>query len=268
MSNAVTAQRPVAFVTGASRGIGRAIGIELARAGFDIAGNARTYDRSDMSRGLGELAARVEELGGALLPVAGDVSDLALHEGFLSATMARFGRVDVLVNNAGAPARERRDVLETTVESYDRVQGVNARGPFFLTQRFAPALMRQRETNDGSRQAIVFISSISANTSSLNRAEYCVSKAALSQMAMVFAHRLAPVGIRVYDVRPGIIRTDMTAPVAEEYDELIARGLVPQGRWGEPEDVGKAVAALACGALPYATGVAIELSGGMNIRRL
>jgi 3-oxoacyl-[acyl-carrier protein] reductase len=277
--------RPVAFITGASRGIGRGIALELARSGFDIAGNATSYDSTDRSSGLAEVGERVAEAGGAFLPVPGDVADTTCHEGFLEAALARFGRVDFVVNNAGVAPLERRDILETEPASYDRVMAINARGAFFLTQRFARHMIEARRMTEEKaksgglsadpagagrsfQRGIVFISSVSARVSSPNRAEYCVSKAAMSHSAAIFAHRLAEYGINVYEVRPGITRTDMTAAHAEEYSAIISLGLVLQKRWGTPGDVGRAVAALARGDFAYSTGMVVEVSGGMNVSRL
>jgi 3-oxoacyl-[acyl-carrier protein] reductase len=261
-------RRPVAFVTGAGRGIGRGIALELARCGYDIAGGATHYEPGDRQHGLAEVQTRIEELGAAFLPVVGDIADLGLHQGMLDAVLRRFGAVDVLVNNAGVAPSIRRDILETTPESFDRVFGINARGTFFLTQCFARQMIRQAKEGTAIRPAIVFITSVSADTSSPSRAEYCISKAAASQAARVFADRLAEFGINVYEIRPGIIETDMTAPVKEKYDAMIAGGLLPQRRWGLPEDVGRAVAALVRGDFAYSTGMVVEVSGGMNIRRL
>jgi NAD(P)-dependent dehydrogenase (short-subunit alcohol dehydrogenase family) len=210
-----------------------------------------------------EVRAAVEAAGGEFFPVRADIAAIGTHDDLLTAVLERFGRLDVLVNNAGVSPVTRRDVLEMTVESFDRVLGINLRGPFFLTQKAA----RIMEAS-AAKGTIIFITSISAEASSTARAEYCVSKAGLSMASRTFADRLAGSGVRVYEVRPGIIRTDMTAPVRERYDKLIAEGLVPQGRWGFPEDVGKAVAALAKGAFAYSTGLVLEVSGGMNIRRL
>jgi len=261
-------RRPVAFITGASRGIGRGIALELARSGFDMVGNATTYDPADRTKGLAEVQATVEALGAAFEPAPGDVSRLELHEGLLAAALDRFGAVDVLINNAGVAPGQRLDVLETTPESYDRVLGVNLRGAFFLTQCFARRMVELADAGRLLQPGVVFVSSISADTSSPSRAEYCISKAGTSQAARVFADRLAGHGINVYEVRPGIIETNMTAPVRDQYDARIADGLVPLKRWGTPRDVGRAVAALARGDFGYATGLVVELSGGMNIRRL
>jgi NAD(P)-dependent dehydrogenase (short-subunit alcohol dehydrogenase family) len=259
--------RPVAFVTGAARGIGRAVALELASSGFDIAANDLTYSPGKREEGLGEVKARVEEAGAAFLAVPGDIARLEVHERLVTAALKRFKRIDVLVNNAGVAPLERRDILETAADSFDRVMGVNVRGPFFLTQRIASWMVGQAG-QAGAHRAIVFISSVSATFTSPERAEYCLSKAALSHAAAVFAHRLAGEGVNVYDVRPGIMKTDMTAPAAEKYDRLIAEGLVPQKRWGLPEDVARAVAALARGDFSFSTGAVVDVSGGLSIQRL
>jgi NAD(P)-dependent dehydrogenase (short-subunit alcohol dehydrogenase family) len=258
--------RPVAFVTGAGRGIGRGIALALARNGFDIVGNDLAYDARERNTGLAEVEDRVRELGVDFTPAPGDIARLEEHDGLLQTVLRRFGRIDVLVNNAGVAPLCRCDVLETTPESFDRLLAVNTRGTFFLTQRFARHFLSQ--PRGSVAPAIIFITSVSAEVSSPTRAEYCISKAALSQAATVFADRLVEAGVRVYEVRPGIIATDMTAPVKTQYDARIADGLVPQKRWGQPDDVGRAVAALARGDFGYATGLIIELSGGMNIRHL
>jgi len=260
--------RPVAFITGASRGIGRGIALALAREGFDIVGNATAYEPERRDRGLAEVKARVEELGAAFAPAPGDVADLAGHERLLDTALARFGRVDVLVNNAGVAPEVRRDLLETTAESYDRVLAINTRGPFFLSQRFARYFVERVAAAPGFVPAILFISSISAYVSSPNRAEYCLSKAALSHAAQIFADRLAVHGIRVFDVQPGLIDTEMSAAAKEKYDQLIRDGIVPQRRWGTPEDVGRVVAALARGDFGYSTGQVVTVGGGMQIPRL
>jgi 3-oxoacyl-[acyl-carrier protein] reductase len=261
-------QRPVAFVTGASRGIGRGIALALAREGFDIVGNATAYDPARVDRGLAEVQARVEERGAAFAPAPGDVADLAGHQRLLDTALERFGRVDVLVNNAGVAPEVRRDLLETTPESYDRVLAINTRGPFFLSQRFARYFVERVATRPRLAPTLIFISSVSAYFSSPNRPEYCLSKAALSHAARIFADRLAADGIRVFEVQPGLIRTDMTEAASEKYQDLIRDGLVPQRRWGTPEDVGRVVAALARGDFAYSTGQVVTVGGGMQIRRL
>jgi NAD(P)-dependent dehydrogenase (short-subunit alcohol dehydrogenase family) len=261
-------KRPVALVTGAGQGIGRGIALELARKGFDIAGLDVLHDPKNKKKGLFEVKGQVERLDRRFLPVRCDIASVAGHDRAVETVLEKFGRVDVLVNNAGVAPEKRLDILETTPESYDRVMGINARGTFFLTQNVSRRMAARRSGEDAIPPAIIFITSISAAVSSPSRPEYCMSKAAASMAAALFAHALAPCGIAVYEVRPGIIATDMTAPVKAKYDRLIAEGLVPQGRWGLPEDVGRAVAALACGAFSFSTGAVIEVSGGMNMRRL
>jgi len=258
----------VALVTGARRGIGRGITLALAEQGFRVVGNDIRCDRENPQQGLYEVGRRIEEMGGEFLPVQGDISSSEDQERLLEETYRRFGRLDVLVNNAGVAPEERKDVLETTPESYDRLMGINARGTFFLTQKAVRRMLLQMKVRAQPRPCIIFITSISAEVSSPARAEYCISKAALSMTARIFADRLGGDGINVYEIRPGIIRTDMTAQVREKYDRLIGDGLVPQRRWGFPQDVGRAVAALARGDFSYATGLILELSGGMNIRHL
>jgi NAD(P)-dependent dehydrogenase (short-subunit alcohol dehydrogenase family) len=178
----------------------------------------------------------------------------------------RFGRLDLLVNNAGVAPRERRDILEATRESFDRLLRINLRGPYFLTQAAARYMLERKSTD--FRGCILFITSISAVAASVNRGEYCISKAGLAMASLLWAARLAGEGIRVYEVRPGIIRTDMTAGVAANYDRLIAEGLTLQRRWGTPEDVGRAVAMLARGDLDYSTGQVLVVDGGLSVRRL
>jgi 3-oxoacyl-[acyl-carrier protein] reductase len=259
---------PAALVTGAGRGIGRGIALALARDGFDVVGVDIVFEPENKTKGLFEVKDRVEEVGGRFLPVAGDVSRIGDHDRMLDAACGVCGRIDVLVNNAGVSPLERLDILETSPESYDRLMAVNARGPFFLTQNAAKRMAAQRPRRGGVRPAIVFITSISASVSSTSRPEYCISKAALSMTSTLFADSLSGKGIAVFEVRPGLIATDMTAGVKKKYDRLIAGGLVPQGRWGLPEDVGRAVAALVRGDFDYSTGAVVEVSGGMSIRRL
>lgn len=260
--------KPVVLVTGAGRGIGRGISISCAEAGFDIAGVDILYDPANKDSGLFEVQRKVEKLKASFLPVRGDISSLEEHKRICDEVLEHYGAIDVLVNNAGIAPDERKDILETTVESYDRVMSVNVRGTFFLTQRIAQRMIEHTQYSDSSKPCIIFISSFSAEVSSPSRAEYCISKAALSQAARVYADRLSEYGINVYEIRPGIIRTEMTEPVWGKYDKLIKKGLIPLKRWGYPEDVGKAVVALAKGYFDYSTGLVLELSGGMNIRHL
>lgn len=257
-----------AFITGAGRGIGRGIALELASHGYDIVAAATTADPANTDKGVYEVKARVEKLGQRCLPVAGDISDLADHTRMIDEALGAFGSIDILVNNAGVGPLQRLDILETSPESYDRVMGINLRGPFFFTQAVARHMIDQVRAGTTRKPMIVFITSISADTASPNRAEYCVSKAGLSMTAQNFAVRLAEYGINVYEIRPGITATDMTAGVKDKYDKLIEEGILLQKRWGTPEDVGKAVAALAEGFFAYATGAVIEIGGGFGVRRL
>ena len=258
-------ERLTALVTGAGQGIGRGIAIELAKAGYDIAGIDIRFEPDNSEKGLFEVKETVEKTGVKLLPVQGDISSFDDHKKILDEVTGKFGKIDLLVNNAGVAPLVRLDILETTAESYDRVMKINARGPFFLTQLIANSMIEQVKENPDKKPAIVFISSMSAYVSSPSRPEYCISKAAVSHMSKIYADRLAEYGINVYEIRPGIIKTDMTAKVKEKYDKLIAEGLIPQNRWGFPEDVGRAVSGIAQGYFAYSTGMIVEVSGGMDI---
>ena len=254
----------VAVVTGGGRGIGRGVVEALARLGLSVVVNYR-FD----SAAAETTCRQAESLGSPrALAIRADVADLGDGRRLLDAALDAFGRVDVWVNNAGVAPEVRRDVLETTPESWDRVLGINLRGPYFLTQAVAARMIEL--VRDGVVEApqIVFITSLSSTLASVNRGEYCVSKAGLSMVAKLFAVRLADLGVLVYEVRPGIIATDMTGPIRETYDRRIADGLSPIRRWGTPEDVGRAVAALASGALPFSTGEVIHVDGGLHLARL
>jgi len=218
----------------------------------------------------GPLEARnlIEGMGRQCALVVGDVSDCSFSDRMLKEVSERFGRVGILVHNVEVAPLERLDILECTGESYDRVMGINLRGPFFLTQLVARRMIKQRKMGAPRPSKIIFITSISSNTASPNRAEYCISKAGLSMAAQNFAVRLAEHGIAVYDLQPGIMATDMTEGVKAKYDRLIEEGLLLTKRWGTPEDVGKAVAALAEGYFEYATGAVIEVGGGFGVKRL
>jgi NAD(P)-dependent dehydrogenase (short-subunit alcohol dehydrogenase family) len=250
---------PVALVTGGSRGIGRGVCQELARLGYAVAVNyAGNEDAARETQGL---------LGGpdrALL-CRGDVGATADRGRMVDEVLARWGRLDVLVNNAGITSVGRRDVLEATEESWDRVLAVNLKGPYFLTQRVAREMIRLRQQL--VRPTIVNISSLSAYTLSLNRGDYCISKTGLSALTKLFALRLAEYDIGVFEVCPGVVETDMTAAAHERYTHLIAEGLTPIRRWGTPEDVGKAVGVLVSGALPFTTGDTLHIDGGFHLRR-
>ena len=253
----------VALITGGARGIGYGISESLAREGFDLVVCGQR-DAASVREQMGAL----EGLGVKVHYVSADVSDAAARDRLLESTRERFGRLDLLVNNAGVAPKVRADILETSPESYDWVMDVNLRGPFFLTQAVANWMLRQREEREDFAGSIVFVTSISSTVASTNRVEYCISKAGLSMAAQTWAVRLAEYEIPVFEVRPGVVRTDMTSGVTERYDRLIEEGLMLQRRWGTPGDVGRTVAALARGDLPYSTGQVITVDGGMLIDRL
>lgn len=255
--------RRVALITGGSRGIGLGIAEALADSGFDLAING-VRERGDVAAALAALANR----GAAVEYCQGDVSIPGDREAIVAAVRARFGRLDVLVNNAGVAPTVRADILEATEESFDRVLGINLKGPYFLTQLAARWMIDEHEADAAFNGVIVNISSISATEASINRGDYCISKAGIAMATQLWAHRLAEFGISVYEVRPGIIHSDMSAAVAEKYDRLIANGLTVENRWGEPEDVGRAVAMFARGDLSYATGNVLNVDGGLTLRRL
>ncbi|MBL9208703.1 MAG: 3-ketoacyl-ACP reductase [Opitutaceae bacterium] len=255
-----------ALVTGASRGIGRGIAIELARAGYRVAINyAGNLDAANEALGL------VRAAGGDGFIVQGDVAVAADRARLVSETVQQFGRIDLLVNNAGVGPKVRADLLDAGEESFDRLFAINLKGPYFLTQLVAKQLLTQTPDSNGFRGRIVNITSISAYTASINRGDYCMVKAGLTMMTKLFADRLATQGINVYEVRPGIIATDLTSGVKEKYDKLIIhdeRGITPIRRWGKPEDVGLAVRALAEDRFPFTTGSAFDVDGGFGLQRL
>jgi 3-oxoacyl-[acyl-carrier protein] reductase len=247
-----------ALVTGGTRGIGLGIARALASERWRLA-LCGMRSRDEVQNVLSELT----EAGAEADYWQADVAEVADRERFLDAAFARFGAVHALVNNAGRAARVRADLLEATEESFEELMRTNLQGPYFLTQSFA-----QRLVEANAQGTIVFVTSVSAELASVNRGEYCVSKAGLAMAVKLFSLRLAPAGISVYEVRPGIIATDMTAAVRDLYDRRIADGLVPEGRWGQPEDVGRIVAALVRGDLAYATGSVIHVDGGLAVPRL
>lgn len=255
--------QPVALITGASRGIGRAIALELARKQFAVVVNF-LQNKGAAQAVLDELTAS----GGRGMTLAADVASPVDRNRLVQQTMAEFGRIDVLVNNAGITSQGRMDLLEATEESWDRVFDTNLKGPFFLAQSVARQMIDLQKAETITRGYIINISSISAYAVSTNRADYCMTKAAMQMMTWLLADRLADAGIRVYEICPGVIASDMTAPVREKYDKLIAEGLTPIRRWGQPEDVARVVAALVGGALPFSTGERINVDGGFHIRRL
>jgi NAD(P)-dependent dehydrogenase (short-subunit alcohol dehydrogenase family) len=256
----------VALITGASRGIGRAIALELSRVGYDLVINfisnveAATQTQADATSRAQQQNKKIRaEICQA------DISRRDDRARLVNFTREKFGRLDVLVNNAGIAPAVRADLLEATEESFDQMMAVNLKGPYFLTQVLAKWMIEQRQQDMTRRPKIVTITSISAYTASVNRGYYCVSKAGLAMMTKLFAARLAEHDINVYEIRPGVIATDMTAPVKEKYDRLIAEGLTPIKRWGQPEDVAKAVVAIALDQFPFSTGEVINVDGGFHL---
>ena len=253
----------VALITGGSRGIGLGIAHSLAGEGCDLViCGVRAADQ------VGEPLAALRERGVDVLYCRSDVSDREARARLLAETAAHYGRLNVLVNNAGVAPRQRLDILEASEESYDRVMSINLKGPYFLTQAVARWMVAQHEADASFAGCIVNVSSISATVVSTNRGEYCLSKAGISMATQLWAARLGEYGIPVYEVRPGVTLTDMTRVVKGKYDRLIAEGLTVQPRWGYPEDVGKTVAMLVRGDLPYSTGQVIMVDGGLTIPRL
>lgn len=255
--------QPVALVTGGSRGIGRAICLELGRLGHAVVVNYAS--RPDAAE---EVCLQIRQAGGVAVALRADVGRSDDRQQLVDQTLERFGRVDVLVNNAGITSVGRRDILEATEESWDLVFATNLKGPFFLTQRVANEMIRLIRAGAMPGGKIINISSVSAYAVSTNRADYCMTKAAMSMMTKLFAVRLAEEKIQVFEICPGVIETDMTAPVKEKYDRLIAEGLWPIRRWGKPEDVAKAVAAIVQDAFPFSTGIRLDVDGGFHIRIL
>lgn len=253
----------VALITGGTRGIGLGIAEALADEGYDLAlcGRRETEAVEDTLNDLRDRSTGV-------LYLSCNVGDSAAREQLVDGVRAHYGRLDVLVNNAGVAPRERTDLLDATEESFDRVLGVNLKGPYFLTQRVANWMVEQQEDDDLFDGCIINVTSISSTVASPNRGEYCVSKAGLTMATKLWAVRLAEFDIPVYEIRPGVIRTDMTSGAEEKYDRLIDEGLMLQDRWGEPEDVGNAAAMLARGDLPYSTGQVVMVDGGMTVDRL
>ncbi len=254
--------RPVAIITGGTRGIG--LGIARALAGENYALCLNGLRPADKVSGV------LKQLGGktAVVYVPADVGTGEGRERIINECRKAFGRLDMLVNNAGIAPRVRADLLEVSEEAFDEVLAVNLKGPYFLGQKAASWLIEERKTDPHRFLAIVNISSISAYAVSTNRGAYCVAKAGLSMTTKLFAARLAQYNINVYEIRPGIVQTDMTAPVKAKYDELIQNGLTPIRRWGTPEDVGRAVAAIARGDFPFSTGCVLDVDGGFHLRIL
>jgi 3-oxoacyl-[acyl-carrier protein] reductase len=265
---------PVALITGASRGIGRGIALELAKLGHDLVVNFAGNEAAARQTAADCLAVAKEKCHSIRAEICqADISVSADRNKLIGFTRSAFGRLDLLVNNAGVAPSVRADILEAGEESFDRLININVKGPYFLTQLAARWMLEeiqspQFKVQRPSLPKIITISSISAYTASTNRGDYCVAKAALSMLTPLFAARLAEHGINVYEIRPGVIATDMTGPVKEKYDKLIAEGLTPIQSWGSPEDVGRSVAAIAQDLLPFSTGEVINVDGGFHLRRL
>jgi len=255
--------KPVALITGGSRGIGLGIARSLAEEGFDLAINGVREPTA-----VSEVLENLRNIGAKVIYCQGDVADPSARQKIISQVRAEYGRLNVLVNNAGVAPRERKDILEASEESFDYVISTNLKGPYFLTQLAANWMIEQKKADLGFSACIINISSISSTVASVNRGEYCISKAGISMATLLFAVRLGDYNIPVYEVRPGIIDTDMTSGVKEKYDKLIENGITIQKRWGYPGDVGKAVASLSRGDFPYSTGQIIMVDGGQTLLRL
>jgi 3-oxoacyl-[acyl-carrier protein] reductase len=256
-------KKRVALITGGSRGIGYGVASQLAGDGFDLAINGVRAEEE-----IGSVLDDLRRAGAEAIYCRGNLASADDRKNIMQKVQAHFGRLHVLVNNAGMAPRERRDILQATEESFDEVLSANLKGAYFLTQDVANWFIAQKQNENDFNACIVTISSISATMASVNRGEYCISKAGLAMMTQLYAARLGEFNIPVYEVRPGVIATDMTSGVKEKYDKLLANGLAVQERWGTPEDVGKAVSALASGKFPYSTGQIIMVDGGITIPRL
>jgi 3-oxoacyl-[acyl-carrier protein] reductase len=255
-----------ALVTGASRGIGRGIAIELARAGFRVAINY-----AGNAEAAAEALSLVKQAGGDGFIVQGDIALAADRAHLVARTREQFGRLDLLVNNAGVAPKVRADLLDAGEESFDRLFAINLKGPYFLSQLVAKMMLQQERDAEGFRGRIVNITSISVYAASINRGDYCMVKAGLAMMTKLFADRLANDGINVYEIRPGVIATDMTGGVKEKYDKLIItdeRSITPIRRWGTPNDIGRAVRAIAEDRFPFSTGAVFDVDGGFHLHRL
>ncbi len=255
--------KPVALVTGGARGIGFGIASALADIGYNIA-----LDDVHAEQSVQGALKELREKGAKAIYIQADISRSDEREAILRDLGQAFGRIDLLVNNAGVAPKIRTDILQGTEESYDRVMNINLKGPYFLTQKIANWMIELKKEYSERSFYIINTGSLSSYASSPARGEYCVSKAGISMMTKLYADRLAEYGILVYEIRPGIIATDMTSVVKEKYDRLIEEGLLPIKRWGYPKDIAKAVVAIAKGYLPYSTGQVIDVDGGFHLPRL
>lgn len=254
-------RKPVALITGSSRGIGFACACQLAKSGFDIVINSRNSqsDNHDLLLAKEE----IHKLGAKCVIAQGDISVIAEHENIIQTVLKNFETIDCLINNAGTGAKRRGDLLHLTEDSWDHCLNLNAKGLFFLSQKVA-SLMLDDDLSTGINKTIINITSCSAKILSPDRAEYCVSKVAASMATQLLALRLADTKVKVFEIRPGIIKTDMTLPVKDKYDAFIADGLVPEGRWGEPDDVAQVASMLALNSMPYTVGQIFDVDGGLH----
>jgi 3-oxoacyl-[acyl-carrier protein] reductase len=255
--------KKIAFITGGTRGIGLGIAKELGKAGFDLALNG-VREESAVKPVLDELST----LGIRVIYLRGDVSKSEDRQSMIDSLLDQYGKINVLVNNAGIAPPERKDILEATEENFEYVLNVNLQGPYFLTQLVANKMIEIKKQLPDEFFCIINVSSVSATFASVNRGEYCISKAGIAMATKLWASRLGEFGIPVYEIQPGVIRTDMTSAVQEKYDRLFRNGMAIQQRWGTPKDVGKVAAAMATGSMPYSTGQVVLVDGGMNIQRL
>lgn len=255
--------KQVALITGGTRGIGKGIALELAKAGFDLAINGVREEQLVIS-----VLEEIKQAGTDVIYCQGNISSSEERKNILERVENHFGKLNILVNNGGIAPETRADLLETTEESFEQLIRTNLQGTYFLTQQTALRMVRYASETPDYKGCIITISSISSHVASINRGEYCVAKAGLSMMTKLFAIRMGEFGIPVYEVQPGIIATDMTAKVKEKYNTLFANGIAIENRWGYPEDVAKAVATLAKGEIPYATGQVLTIDGGLTIERL
>ncbi|MBW1697671.1 MAG: 3-ketoacyl-ACP reductase [Deltaproteobacteria bacterium] len=255
--------KPVALITGSRKGIGLGIALELASSGFDMVLNGSSAIDSAI-----DAMGKVKAAGARVRYIQTDISNSKDRDRLIAETQDSFGRLDILVNNAAVAPLVREDILKANEQSFDRLISINLKGPYFLTQLAANWMILQKKEDPNRDPKIINVSSISAYTASPLRGDYCISKAGISMMTALFAARLAEYGIGVFEIRPGIVATDMTAPVKDRYDPLIRKGLTPIRRWGQPADIGKAVAAIALGYFPFSTGEVFNIDGGFHLRIL
>ena len=255
--------KKTALITGGSRGIGFGIAIELAKAGFSLAINGVRPQKT-----VQPILDGLKMFGHEVIYAQGNVSKREDRQTIFKTVISAFGHLNVLVNNAGIAPRERKDILEASEDIYDEVLEINLKGPYFLTQLFANHMVQKKKENPDFSSCIINVSSVSATVASVNRGEYCISKAGIAMATKLWAARLGEFNIPVYEIQPGVIKTDMTSAVTEKYDRMFEEGLSIQKRWGLPEDIGKVAAAMATGLLPYSTGQVVLVDGGMTIQRL